>query len=589
MSDLDQTVYSGQGAPAPVSPLPPPPRPPRRPLLLVSGVGCLLLICVVLLAGLGIYLGRKQLNEIVADLLATTQGPMVTVAPALTPTSMPGLASATPTLEPSPTPESDPAAGTATPETTPAGATVVASSEPEFGPITFALGAETEDYTPIDPGISFQEGITEVHAIFEYSGMSPDFTWRRVWHLDGTEILQSSEPWAGAEAGVFDYFVNAAGDPLAPGEWMLELYVEEQLAISGTFTIQSGSPLVSTAVTAAPTLTATTAAAQAGASAATAAAALASPTAESTTAASPTVESTDTPAPEGQADTGVYKLVYTRWNGVQHNIYLADTSGQGEQLLVTRAAGPSWTPDGRYIFFYGEEAVDRQIRDGVEYVNPNYRVANGIVRLTMEPFPADVTQLDFFQGPGWNDGTARWANVSPNGQMVAYDANPVGQWRIYFLGTTANQQYSFQLDGEQGDWSPDSQKLAYRSGRGGSTGIWVSNRDDTGHVQITTNSSDSFPAWSPDGQTIVFSRDDGGDVDLYAVNPNGGNLRRLTNTPGPDTLPVFTPGGDIIFRSARNGLWSIWKMNANGDNQTQIIADAPVGNDWAYSRMDVVE
>lgn len=577
MSDLDQTVSSGQGAPAPAQP--PAPRRARNPLLIVGGLGCLLLLCVVLLAGLGLYLGREQLNRVVADLAATVEGPMVTVVVESTPASLPAMASATPTGEASPTPQDDEAAGSATPQTPPAGATVLASSEPEFGPITFALGAKPEDYTPIDPGITFQEGITEVHAIFEYSGMSSDFTWRRVWFLDGSEILQSSEPWAGAEAGVFDYFVNAAGEPLAPGEWLLELYVEERLATSGTFTIQSESPLVSAAVTAAPTLTATTAAALAGVNAATAAAAGVEPTAEST----------DTPTPASQAETGVYKLVYTKWTGVQHNIYLADTNGQGEQLLVTRGAGPSWTPDGRYIFFYGEEAVDRQIRDGVEYVNPNYRVANGIVRLTMDPFPADVTQLDFYQGPGWNDGTARWANVSPNGQMVAYDANPVGQWRIYFLGTSVNQQYSFQIDGEQADWSPDSQKLAYRSGRGGSTGIWIANRDDTGHIKITNNSSDSFPAWSPDGQTIVFSRDDGGDVDLYAVSPTGSNLRRLTNTPGPDTLPVFTPGGDIIFRSARNGAWSIWKMNSNGDNQTQIIADAPVGSDWAYSRMDVVE
>jgi Tol biopolymer transport system component len=297
---------------------------------------------------------------------------------------------------------------------------------------------------------------------------------------------------------------------------------------------------------------------------------------------------TQTPAPESLSG-GPYPLVYTRWDGIQHNIYVADTNGQGEQLLVTRGAGPSWTPDGRYIFFYGEQGVDRQIRDGVEYVNPNYRVANGIVRLTTQPFPADVTQLDFYQGPGWNDGTARWAKVAPNGEMVAYDARPGGSWRVYFLGTSANQQYSFQLDGEQADWAPDSQKLAYRSGRGGSTGIWVSNRDESGTVQISDGSTDSFPAWSPDGQTIVFSRDEGGDVDLYAINPDGSNVRRLTDAPGPDTLPTFAPNGEIIFRSARTGNWSIWKMGPNGENQTQIIADAPVGQDWAYSRMDVLD
>jgi TolB protein len=171
--------------------------------------------------------------------------------------------------------------------------------------------------------------------------------------------------------------------------------------------------------------------------------------------------------------------------------------------------------------------------------------------------------------------------------MVAYDANPGGDYRVYFLGTAANQQYRFELVGEQADWSPDSEKVVYRSGRNGEVGIWISNRDDTGHTRITTNGSDSFPAWSLDGSTIAFAREADGNVDIYAMNVDGGNVRRLTNSPGHDTLPTFAPNGDIIFRSTRTGQWSIWKMKGDGSEQVEIIADACVGNDWAYSTMDV--
>jgi Tol biopolymer transport system component len=187
----------------------------------------------------------------------------------------------------------------------------------------------------------------------------------------------------------------------------------------------------------------------------------------------------------------------------------------------------------------------------------------------------------------WKEGTARWANVSPNGQMVAFDARPGGNYRIYFLGTTDNQQFRYEIVGEQADWSPDSEKIVYRSGRDGRTGIWISNRDDTGHTLITEVGSDSFPAWSPDGKTIAFSREVDNNVDIYTMNIDGSNIKRLTDAPGPDTLPVYTPGGDIIFRSARSGAWGIWKMSRSGGNQTEIIADAGVGNDWAFSRMDV--
>jgi Tol biopolymer transport system component len=280
-----------------------------------------------------------------------------------------------------------------------------------------------------------------------------------------------------------------------------------------------------------------------------------------------------------------FPLVYTKWDGGKHNLYVSDTNGGSEQFVLSRATGPSWTPDGRYIFFYGEEAIDRQEVGGNQYVFAD--VANGIIRMDAAPVPRSIDQVRLYQGPGWNDGTARWTNVSPNGQMVAYDARPGGNWRIYFLGTDENQQFKFELLGEQADWAPDSQRLAYRSGRDGKFGIWVSNRDDSGHLQITGNGSDSFPAWSPDGRTIVFSRDEGGNVDLFAVNPDGTNLRRITETTGPDTLPTFTPDGQIIFRSARSGAWGIWKMNADGSNPQEIIQNAAVGPDWTFSRMDV--
>jgi TolB protein len=105
---------------------------------------------------------------------------------------------------------------------------------------------------------------------------------------------------------------------------------------------------------------------------------------------------------------------------------------------------------------------------------------------------------------------------------------------------------------------------------------------------ITANGSDSFPVWSPDGQTLAFSRETGGNVDIYTMNVDGSNLKRLTTAFGPDALPAYTPAGEIIFRSARTGSWGIWKMNGDGSNQQEIIPNAGVGPDWAYSKMDVL-
>jgi hypothetical protein len=144
------------------------------------------------------------------------------------------------------TPESPPAAGTASNvaverDSLPISQTndePVLKNEPEIGKITFALDA-TDEYEPIDPGFLFAEGVTEVHAIFEYRGMSPNYTWERVWYLNEKEISRSSGLWTGYETGSFDYFIDNGGKPLPAGDWILELYVEGKLCSLGVFIIEA--------------------------------------------------------------------------------------------------------------------------------------------------------------------------------------------------------------------------------------------------------------------------------------------------------------------------------------------------------------
>ncbi len=289
---------------------------------------------------------------------------------------------------------------------------------------------------------------------------------------------------------------------------------------------------------------------------------------------------TNTPAPTG----GVYKLAFARWDGGKHNLFIANTNGGGEKFLLERAAGPSWSPNGTELAFYGEEGVDRQIRDGVEYVISG--ITDGVLWVTVSNFPNDITQVDI--GQFTREGSGRYADWSSNGNMIAFDATHGGpDRRIYFLGTDDNQQYNIEILGEQPSWSPNNQMVVYRSGRDNKQGIWISNRDDSNAHPITNEGSDSFPAWSPDGRKIAFHRDSGGNVDIYVMNTDGSGVTRLTSAGGPDTLPAWTPDGRIVFRSARSGSWGIYIMNADGSGQRQIIANADPGPDWTFGKMDV--
>ena len=405
---------------------------------------------------------------------------------------------------------------------------------PSLSKITFAATAapdKTQD--------TFKTGVEKILATFEYDNLTSEALWTQVWYHNDQEVLRSSQPWLEDENGVYEYTIEAGSGPLSEGRWALEFYINEELVTSGSFEISDDAE---------------------------------------------NSQNLDEAEPEEIAK--IFKLVYTKWDGEKHNLYVGDTEGSSERFVLRGGAGPSWSPDGRYIFFYGEEGVDHQFINGQRHSLTG--VTNGIARLNASPLPGNVTQLQLFQGHGWNDGTARWANVSPDGSMIAYDGDRGGGRRVYFLGTNANQQFRFEIIGEQADWSPDSQKIVYRSGRNNQTGIWISNRTDSGHTRITAGGTDSFPTWSPDGETIAFSRDVGGNVDIYTVKPDGNDLARLTDVPGQDTLPVFLPTGELVFRSARGGQWNIWKMDGDGSNQTQIIANAGVGPEWSFSKMGVL-
>jgi TolB protein len=403
------------------------------------------------------------------------------------------------------------------------------SLEPALGPISFATGV-TDDNQPIGANTVFPEDTTEIHAIFDYEGMSTSDTWERYWYQDGTEVGSGSDTWDAGETGTFDLSLAADGEPLGAGEWKLEIYVNGELAQSGDFVIQASA----------------------------------------------------TPTSAPAARTG--RIAFARWDGGKHNLFIANTDGSGERFLWERAAGPSWSSDGQYLSFYGEEGVDRQVRDGVEYVVSE--VTNGVLWLNVANFPGDITQVEV--GQFVREGTGRWTAWAPNGEMLAFDAARGGpDRRIYFLGTEDNQQFSIEIPGEQADWSPDSNQIVYRSGRDGKQGIWISNRDDSGAHNITNEGNDAFPSWSPNGRQIAFHREAGGNVDIYLMNVDGSNVRRLTDAPGPDTLPAWTPDGRIMFRSARTGSWGIYIMNADGSGQKQVIANADPGPDWSFGKMDV--
>ena len=568
--DSDKTIIAGS---------PPGSEPPKKraPWLWIALAGLVILLCLAAVGGGTAYLVSTQgkpsflggkTPQITEASTVTPEAAGATV----TPTATEAQDSATPTPTASASTEEPSTPGpTATQKTdsiqvptSPPKATATSEAEtrPFIGPITFAKGA-AEDGKPVGASDTFTGEITEIHAVFTYKGMVDGTPWERGWHLDGNRVGSGSGVWDKGSSGVYHLSLNNGGRPLDAGNWELEIYVDGQMLRSGQFVLKSDAEpteLPDLLPTERPVTT---------------------PTSESGT--TPTTEPEATPVVPAVAST--YQIAFSRWDGGRHNLFIAKTDGSEEEQVWQRAASPSWSPDGQFLYAYGTEGVDRQEAEGTGEVQFE-GVSNGVIRLDMFSFKDGFYGI--YQDPTWKEGTGRVTALAPNGVMLAFEAtrgNP--SWRIYFLPTTENQQFHVEILGEQPGWSPDSNRLVYRSGRDNRQGIWVSNRDDSGAVNITSGGNDAFPRWSPDGRKIAFHREAGGNVDIYLMNPDGSNIRRLTDAPGPDTLPAWTPDGRIVFRSARTGSWGIFIMNADSSDQKQILANTDPGPDWAFGRMDV--
>jgi Tol biopolymer transport system component len=82
-------------------------------------------------------------------------------------------------------------------------------------------------------------------------------------------------------------------------------------------------------------------------------------------------------------------------------------------------------------------------------------------------------------------------------------------------------------------------------------------------------------AWSPDGERVLYRSNRDNNWDIYSMNADGSDSRRLTDDPESDSDPTYSRDGKkIAFRTYREGHWQLYLMNPDGSGQANLSKSA---------------
>jgi len=160
--------------------------------------------------------------------------------------------------------------------------------------------------------------------------------------------------------------------------------------------------------------------------------------------------------------------------------------------------------------------------------------------------------------------------VSPDGRYVAYlserdlfnidlfVADAESGEVLHRLRTQQSDPHTdaIRFIDSAGSWSPDAERFAFVTFRGGRNqiAIWElgSNRVRQ-RISVDGVSSIKNPSWSPDGQRIAFSGMDGGLSNLYVMDVETREVRQLTNDRHADLQPTWSPDGTRLAFTTDRG------------------------------------
>ncbi|PWT84530.1 MAG: hypothetical protein C5B57_04635 [Blastocatellia bacterium] len=156
---------------------------------------------------------------------------------------------------------------------------------------------------------------------------------------------------------------------------------------------------------------------------------------------------------------------------------------------------------------------------------------------------------------------------SPDGQRIAFRSGREGGG-LFVMGRTGESPRRLTKDGFNPAWSPDGREIAYATARvietpgvrASVSELWVVNVA-TGSARLLSQGDAVQPNWSPHGHRIVYWGLADGGVHIYTLPVSGGQPVRITSDAATDWNPVWSSDGKYeYFSSNRGGSYNVWRV-----------------------------
>jgi TolB protein len=185
---------------------------------------------------------------------------------------------------------------------------------------------------------------------------------------------------------------------------------------------------------------------------------------------------------------------------------------------------------------------------------------------------------------------------------LAFQSDLDGHTRLYRLDLGTGRVSRLGSVGDWHDeepaWSPDGQRLAFSSTRGGAGNydIYVMRADGSEPLRLTDHrANEQDPTWAADGQSLFFTGERDGRGELYRVWIADRRVERLTTGIDRAIMPAASPDGRFLAYAAQTIMnFQVYVLDLQTGEKRQVTSGGgacrpgwrPDSKEVAYVQLD---